>query len=76
MWDCTDTIAANADCRLREDSQPSNRCGQVDQIKRPTTNYGMSRISPDGRAVAFLELLDSDTVVLLTVPTAGGAARS
>jgi Tol biopolymer transport system component len=35
----------------------------------------MSRISPDGRAVAFLELLDSDTVVLLTVPTAGGPPR-
>jgi Tol biopolymer transport system component len=45
------------------------------RIQRPTANYGMSKISPDGRAVAFLESLDSDTSVLLTVPATGGPAR-
>ena len=76
LWDCTDTLATNDDGdAVKVRNLQTGAETELYRLKRPTANYGMSRISPDGRAVAFLELLDSDTVVLLTVPTAGGPAR-
>jgi Tol biopolymer transport system component len=43
--------------------------------KRQTQNYGMSKLSPDGRSIAFMESLDADTSVLMTIPSSGGPAR-
>jgi hypothetical protein len=76
LWSCEDTLAANIDnsaVKIRNIQTGAET--ELYRIKRPTNNYGMSRISPDQRAVAFLESLDSDTAALLTVPTAGGPAR-
>ena len=35
----------------------------------------MSKISPDGRFVAFLDAVDANTTALMIVPSGGGAAR-
>lgn len=76
LWDCTDTIATNDDGdAVKVRNLQTGAETTLYQIKHPRANYGMSRLSPDGHAAAFLEMLDPDTVVLLAVPTAGGPAR-
>jgi Tol biopolymer transport system component len=46
------------------------------KFARNATNYGMPRISHDGRSVVFLESVDENTSALMMVPATGGPARA
>jgi dipeptidyl aminopeptidase/acylaminoacyl peptidase len=73
---CTETLAAPYDIRsIKVRNLRSGTEMEVYQRKRPTPNYGFPKLSPDGRAVAFMESLDPDTSVLQTLSSSGGPAR-
>jgi dipeptidyl aminopeptidase/acylaminoacyl peptidase len=76
LWNCTETHASNSDASaVRVRNLQTGGETEVYRIRRPVTNLGMSNISPDGSVVAFLESVDPDTSVLVTVPVTGGPAR-
>jgi Tol biopolymer transport system component len=76
IWSCTDTLASsNETSSVKVRNLQTGAETEIYRIKHPTNNYGMSRLSPDGRSVAFFESLDPDVSVLVTVPSAGGPAR-
>jgi hypothetical protein len=76
LWNCTETTAANSDpIAVKVRNIATGAETELYRLKRPVANYGMSKISPDGRFVAFLESVDPSAAVLLVVPSGGGPAR-
>jgi Tol biopolymer transport system component len=76
LWSCTDTLATSLDATaVRVRNLQSGAETELYRIKRPVANYGMSKLSPNGRSIAFLESLDADTSALMVIPSSGGPVR-
>jgi len=76
LWGCTDTTAASNDpIAVKVRNLRTGTETELYRLKRPAADHGMSKISPDGRLVAFLESLDADTSALTAIPSTGGPAR-